>query len=57
MGHLQIFIKIDYFHDYWSFKVSAIKTRQWPYYIHVYYKYIYGFFNINNDFYYLKQIK
>jgi hypothetical protein len=33
-------------------KVSAIKTKLWPYYTNVYYKYIHGSFNIDNEIYY-----
>ncbi len=28
------------------------QNETWPYYINVYYKYIHGFFNIDNEFYF-----
>jgi hypothetical protein len=52
MGHFKNFIKIDYFNDQWSPKVSVVETRLWRYYTNVYYKYIHGYFNIDNEIYY-----
>jgi hypothetical protein len=56
MGHILNSIKFDYFNDQWNFKIFAVKTRQWPYYTNVYYKYTHGSFNINNENYYFKII-
>jgi hypothetical protein len=47
------FIQIDYFNDWWSLKVSVVKMRLWSYYTNVYYKYIHGYFNIDNEISYL----
>jgi hypothetical protein len=57
MGHFFYFIKIDYFNDQWSLKVSVVKTRQWPYYTNVNSKYIHGSFNIGNEFFFINNIK
>jgi hypothetical protein len=39
-------------------KVRAVKMKLWPYYTNVYYKYIHGSFNIDNEnyYYYLNNI-
>jgi hypothetical protein len=38
MGHFLISLKIDYFNEYWSFKISVVKMRQGPYYTNVHWK-------------------
>jgi hypothetical protein len=52
MGHiLKSLLKLIILWLMKPYKINVVKTRQWPYYINIYYKYIHGSFSINIEIY------
>jgi len=48
--------KAHYYDPLWDYLPNPVKTRLWPYYTNVYYKYTHGYFNINNENLFFKKL-